>query len=255
MRQIVLDTETTGLEPDLGHRIIEIGCVEIVNRRPTGGTFHHYLNPEREIEKGALDVHGITAEFLRGKPRFADIAEELMAFISGAELVIHNAAFDVAFLDAELRRHASSVPAFAGRLIAAECRVLDTLALARSMHPGQRNNLDALCKRYEIDNSHRELHGALLDARILADVYLAMTGGQVGLALDELVAGGFADGLGQVRALLRPAIPLVVIRASADEMGLHQSMLQTIAKASKGRCLWQALEAVATGGAQSLSTA
>lgn len=184
MRQIVLDTETTGLEPDLGHRIIEIGCVELVNRRPTGRTFHHYLNPEREIEQGALEVHGITAEFLRDKPRFADIADELMDFISGAELVIHNAAFDVAFLDAELRRHAANVPAFAGRLVSAECRILDTLALARDMHPGQRNSLDALCKRYGIDNSHRELHGALLDARILADVYLAMTGGQVGLALE-----------------------------------------------------------------------
>jgi DNA polymerase-3 subunit epsilon len=254
MRQIVLDTETTGLEPDLGHRIIEIGCVELMNRRPTGRTFHHYLNPQREIEKGALEVHGITAEFLQGKPRFADVAEELMTFISGAELVIHNAAFDVAFLDSELKRHATAAPAFDGRLVAAECRVLDTLALARSMHPGQRNNLDALCKRYEIDNSHRELHGALLDARILADVYLAMTGGQVGLALDELAAE-WADGTGQVRALLRPAIPLVVIAASADEINAHQAMLQAIAKASKGRCLWQSLDAVIPGGAQTLSTA
>jgi DNA polymerase-3 subunit epsilon len=262
MRQIVLDTETTGLEPDLGHRIIEIGCVELVNRRHTGRTFHHYLNPERDIEKGALEVHGITAEFLQGKPRFADIAEELMAFISGAELVIHNAAFDVAFLDAELRWHSAKVPAFGKRLASAECRVLDTLALARSMHPGQRNNLDALCKRYEIDNSHRELHGALLDARILADVYLAMTGGQVGLALDELMAGAqVVEGAGQVRALLRPAIPLVVISATAEELTAHQAMLQTIAKASKGKCLWQALEtAIPAGlaggaGAQTLSTA
>lgn len=255
MRQIVLDTETTGLEPSLGHRIIEIGCVELMNRRPTGRTFHHYLNPEREIDKGALEVHGITAEFLQGKPRFADIAEELMTFISGAELVIHNAAFDVAFLDSELRRHARAVAAFAGRLIAAECSVLDTLALARSMHPGQRNNLDALCKRYEIDNSHRELHGALLDARILADVYLAMTGGQVGLALDELVAAQVLEGSGQVRALLRPAVPLVVITASSAEMDAHQAMLQTIAKASKGRCLWQSLDAAVSAGAQTLSTA
>ncbi len=256
MRQIVLDTETTGLEPDLGHRIIEIGCVELMNRRPTGRTFHHYLNPEREIDKGALEVHGITAEFLQGKPRFADVAEELMAFVSGAELVIHNAAFDVAFLDAELRRHASEAPGFNGRLVSTECRILDTLALARSMHPGQRNNLDALCKRYEIDNSHRELHGALLDARILADVYLAMTGGQVGLALDELpAAAASTEGAGQVRALLRPAVPLVVIRATSDELTLHQSMLQTIAKASKGQCLWQTLEAAASGGAQTVSTA
>jgi DNA polymerase-3 subunit epsilon len=256
MRQIVLDTETTGLEPDLGHRIIEIGCVELMNRRPTGRTFHHYLNPEREIDKGALEVHGITAEFLQGMPRFGDVAEELMTFIAGSELVIHNAAFDVAFLDAELKKHAVQAPAFAGRVIAAECRVLDTLALARQMHPGQRNNLDALCKRYEIDNSHRELHGALLDARILADVYLAMTGGQVGLALGELGAGlQSADGAGQVRALLRPAVPLIVVRASPDELTLHESMLQTIAKASKGRCLWQSLDAADLAGAQTLSSA
>jgi len=255
MRQIVLDTETTGLEPDLGHRIIEIGCVELVNRRHTGRTFHHYLNPEREIDQGALEVHGITAEFLQGKPRFADIAEELLEFISGAELVIHNAAFDVAFLDAELRRHAANNPAFEGRLVSAECRILDTLALARQMHPGQKNNLDALCKRYEIDNSHRELHGALLDARILADVYLAMTGGQVGLALDEVPTGALAAaGAGQVRALVRPAVPLVVVRASEEELSRHESMLQTIAKASKGRCLWQAFE-TAGAGVSSLSSA
>jgi DNA polymerase-3 subunit epsilon len=255
MRQIVLDTETTGLEPDLGHRIIEIGCVELLNRRPTGRTFHHYLNPERAIDAGALEVHGITAEFLQGKPRFGDIAEELMAFIAGSELVIHNAAFDTAFLDAELTRHAGKMPAFGTRLVAAECRVLDTLALARSMHPGQRNNLDALCKRYEIDNSHRELHGALLDARILADVYLAMTGGQVGLALGELGSDSqSAQGAAQVRALLRPAVPLVVIRASEEELSLHESMLRTIAKASKGLCLWQSLEA-APAGAQTLSSA
>jgi len=256
MRQIVLDTETTGLEPELGHRIIEIGCVEILNRRPTGRTFHHYINPEREIEKGALEVHGLTAEFLQGKPRFAEVAEELMTFISGAELVIHNAAFDVNFLDYELRRLAKAVATFSGRSVAKECRVLDSLALARQMHPGQRNNLDALCKRYEIDNSHRELHGALLDARILADVYLAMTGGQVGLALDELMAGAqVVEGAGQVRALLRPAIPLVVITASADETSAHDSMLQLIAKASKGRCLWQALDTVTGASAPSVSTA
>lgn len=253
MRQIVLDTETTGLEPELGHRIIEIGCVELLNRRPTGRTFHHYLNPDREIDKGALEVHGITMEQLQNKPRFADVVDELMAFISGAELVIHNAAFDVAFLDAELKRHSAKVPSYVGRTVNNECRVLDTLALARQMHPGQRNNLDALCKRYSIDNSHRELHGALLDARILADVYLAMTGGQVGLALgveDTIEAAQ----VGQVRALVRPAVPLVVISASEDELKLHEGMLATIAKASKGKCLWQALEAPPPP-AQSLSTA
>ena len=255
MRQIVLDTETTGLEPGLGHRIIEIGCVELLNRRPTGRTFHHYLNPDRDIDKGAQEVHGISLEQLQGKPRFADVADELMAFISGAELVIHNAAFDTAFLDAELKRHAISVPAFNGRTIHVECRVLDTLALARQMHPGQRNNLDALCKRYFIDNSHRELHGALLDARILADVYLAMTGGQVGLALGEGAGDKSSQAAGQVRALVRPAVPLVVITASADELQLHESMLATIAKASKGKCLWQAHDAAAAQGAKSASSA
>jgi len=254
MRQIVLDTETTGLEPELGHRIIEIGCVEILNRRPTGRTFHHYLNPDRDIDKGAAEVHGITLDKLKDKPRFAQVAEELMAFISGAELVIHNAAFDVAFLDSELRRLAQAVPAFNGRLINAECRVLDSLALARQMHPGQRNNLDALCKRYSIDNSHREMHGALLDARILADVYLAMTGGQVGLALG-MESAAAAQSAGQVRALVRPAVPLIVVSASAEELKLHDAMLAIIGKASKGKCLWQALESPPAEVAQSASSA
>jgi DNA polymerase III subunit epsilon len=254
MRQIVLDTETTGLEPELGHRIIEIGCIELLNRRPTGRTFHHYLNPDRDIDKGALEVHGITLEQLLGKPRFADVVDELMAFISGAELIIHNAAFDTAFIDAELKRHAAKVATYSGRTVAAECRILDSLALARQMHPGQRNNLDALCKRYEIDNSHRELHGALLDARILADVYLAMTGGQVGLALGVETAGSqFAAG--QVRALVRPAVPLIVVRASDDELKLHEGMLAAIAKASKGRCLWQAFETASVPATQSASSA
>jgi DNA polymerase-3 subunit epsilon len=254
MRQIVLDTETTGLEPELGHRIIEIGCVELLNRRPTGRTFHHYLNPDREIDKGALEVHGITMEQLQNKPRFAEVVDEFMAFISGAELVIHNAAFDVAFIDAELKRHSAKAPAYVGRVVNNECRVLDTLALARQMHPGQRNNLDALCKRYSIDNSHRELHGALLDARILADVYLAMTGGQVGLALGVEDAS-HASHAGQVRALVRPAVPLVVISASDDELKLHEGMLAAIAKASKGKCLWQALDAALAPAIPSASSA
>ncbi len=234
MRQIVLDTETTGLEPELGHRIIEIGCVELVNRRATGRTFHKYLNPEREIDEGALAVHGISRADLDGQPKFAEVAEELLLFIGGAELVIHNAAFDVAFLDAELARIQGSQ-----RTVAGLCRILDTLALARSMHPGQRNNLDALCKRYSIDNSRRELHGALLDARILADVYLAMTGGQGALALAETAA---ADGAAQngrtVRALVRPAVPLVVITATPQELAAHEAMLAVIAKSSGGKCLW-----------------
>ena len=234
MRQIVLDTETTGLEPELGHRVIEIGCVELVNRRPTGRTFHKYLNPERAIDEGALAVHGISRADLDGKPKFAEIAEELLLFISGAELVIHNAAFDVAFLDSELAR-VQGQP----QTVAALCRVLDTLALARSMHPGQRNNLDALCKRYSIDNSRRELHGALLDARILADVYLAMTGGQGALALAETAASGTtADGGRTVRALVRPSIPLIVIAPSDEELTAHAAMLAVISKASGGKCLW-----------------
>ncbi len=235
MRQIVLDTETTGLEPELGHRIIEIGCVEIVNRRVTGRTFHRYLNPERAIEEGAMAVHGIKRADLDDKPKFADIASELVEFIKDAELVIHNAAFDVAFLDAELTR----LPGEPAR-VASLCRVLDSLALARSMHPGQRNNLDALCKRYEVDNSRRDLHGALLDAQILAEVYLAMTGGQVGLELTESPALAHAAANGQpVRAIVRTEVPLVVIMASEEEARAHEAMLAIISKASGGRCLWQ----------------
>jgi DNA polymerase-3 subunit epsilon len=235
MRQIVLDTETTGLEPELGHRIIEIGCVELVNRRATGRTFHRYLNPERDIDEGALAVHGISRAELEGKPRFVEIAEELTTFIAGAELVIHNAAFDVAFLDAELARLPGDT-----RTVVSLCRVLDTLALAREMHPGQRNNLDALCKRYSVDNSRRELHGALLDAQILADVYLAMTGGQGALALGESGADRAADGSRTVRALVRPSVPLRVIMATTEELRSHETMLALIAKASGGRCLWPA---------------
>src|SRR5512137_1719927 len=180
MRQIVLDTETTGLEPELGHRIIEIGCIEVVNRRRSGRVFHRYLCPDREIDAGALQVHGLTEEFLKEQPRFAEIATELLEFLRGAELIIHNAPFDIAFLDAELARLAEPP----GR-IGDHCQVLDTLQMARQMHPGQRNGLDALCKRYSIDNSHRELHGALLDAELLLEVYLAMTGGQGALTLGE----------------------------------------------------------------------
>src|SRR5579885_1306173 len=232
MRQIVLDTETTGLEPSLGHRIIEIGCVELVNRRITGRTFHRYLNPERDIDLGAEAVHGLQREDLARQPRFREVADELLEFIGGAELVIHNAEFDIAFLDAELRRAGRSL------VMSEVCRVLDTLVLAREMHPGQRNNLDALAKRYEVDNSRRELHGALLDARILADVYLAMTGGQVTLALTESVSSATALGPGQIRALVRPPAPLRVICATEQELRAHREMLALIAKSSGGRCLW-----------------
>jgi DNA polymerase-3 subunit epsilon len=247
MRQIVLDTETTGLEPELGHRIIEIGCVELVNRRATGRTFHRYLNPEREIDDAALAVHGISRTDLDGQPRFAEVHEELLAFLAEAELVIHNAEFDVAFLDAELTR----VPGEARR-VAAVCQVLDTLALAREMHPGQRNSLDALCKRYEVDNSHRELHGALLDARILADVYLAMTGGQGALALTEAAGPArTAEGARPARTLVRTGLALLVLPASPEEARAHESLLSLIARASGGRCLWPAADpALPQAGAQ-----
>ncbi len=188
MRQIVLDTETTGLEVSAGHRIIEIGAIELLNRRPSGQQFHRYLNPERQIDAGATAVHGITTQKLATAPKFAEVALELMQFLRGAELVIHNAPFDVGFLDMELTRAAAllgTAAEFPSSLRDC-CQVLDTLALARARHPGQRNNLDALCKRYHVDGSGRELHGALLDARLLADVYLAMTGGQSALALDEV---------------------------------------------------------------------
>ncbi|MGH8328443.1 MAG: DNA polymerase III subunit epsilon [Steroidobacteraceae bacterium] len=234
MRQIVLDTETTGLEPSLGHRIIEIGCVELVNRRVTGHTFQRYLNPERDIDLGAEAVHGLQREDLARQPRFMEVADDLLEFIGVSELVIHNAEFDIAFLDAELRRAGRSI------VMSELCRVLDTLILAREMHPGQRNNLDALAKRYNVDNSRREVHGALLDARILADVYLAMTGGQAALALTESVAGAGVLGAGQVRALVRPPAPLRVISATEQELRAHRDMLALIAKSSGGRCLWPA---------------
>lgn len=239
MRQIVLDTETTGLEPALGHRIIEIGGIELVNRRATGRRFHRYLNPERDIDEGALAVHGISRADLAREPRFCDIVEELLAFLSGAELVIHNAAFDVAFLDAELAKVDAAVEQ--PRTVASLCRVLDTLALARDMHPGQRNSLDALCKRYEVDNSRRDLHGALLDALLLADVYLAMTGGQSSLLLDAASSARSADGSRTVRALVRPPVPLRVLAATDQELHDHTTLLEAIAKASGGRCVWNDL--------------
>ena len=234
MRQIVLDTETTGLEPAEGHRIIEIGCVELVERRLTRNNYHRYLQPDREIDAGAIEVHGISNEFLRDKPRFAEIAEELVEYLRGAELIIHNAAFDVGFLNHELGRWRSDAPA-----IEQICAIEDTLALARRMHPGQRNSLDALCKRYDVDNGHRDLHGALLDAEILADVYLAMTGGQVSLHLgDESVQRGPSES--RVRRLPASRGKLSVVRASGDELAAHAARLQAINAASGGACLWLA---------------
>jgi len=235
MRQVILDTETTGLEPSEGHRIIEIGCVELVNRRPTGNRFQQYLQPDREIDQAATEVHGITNEILSDKPRFGDIVEDFVEFVKGAELVIHNAPFDVGFINHEL--------ALAGHQwgeLEDYCTVLDTLALARSLHPGQKNNLGALCKRYGVDNSQRELHGALLDAEILADVYLAMTGGQTALSL-----GGSQEvgeiGREQPRAITIDHDLLRIVRASADELKAHEERLEAINRASGGRCVWREL--------------
>jgi DNA polymerase-3 subunit epsilon len=238
MRQIVFDTETTGLEHASGHRIIEIGCVELMNRRLTGRKFHRYLNPEREIDAGALAVHGIDLARLQSAPRFAEIAEELLAFISGAELIIHNAPFDVGFLDAELARLPGEP-----RTVAALCRVLDTLALARSLHPGQRNSLDALCKRYSVDNTKRELHGALLDAGILVDVYLAMTGGQSALALDTGARGETPRIQVAAASLRTPGMALAVPMPTEDELRQHEALLDIIHKSSGGKTLWRVLDA------------
>jgi len=239
MRQIVFDTETTGLEPEQGHRIIEIGAIEIFNRRRTGKQFHRYLCPDREIDPGAVQVHGLTTEFLSGQPRFADIFEELREFVAGAELIIHNAPFDVAFLDAEFARLAEKNPA--GKICTRDvCGVLDTLALARQMHPGQRNSLDALCKRYSIDNSHRDLHGALLDADLLLEVYLAMTGGQGALTLDDGAAA--AQAITASTRAARPVGTLVVRRASEEEMQAHEMLLKLLDKASGGKTAWRKFE-------------
>jgi DNA polymerase III subunit epsilon len=229
-RQIVLDTETTGLELSQGHRLIEIGCVELLNRRPTAGGFHHYLNPERDIDRGALEVHGITRAFLQEKPRFADIAASLLDYVRGAELIIHNAEFDVGFINMELAR------AGLAERIDQVCRVTDTWALARKLHPGQKNGLDALCRRYSIDNSSRDLHGARLDARLLAEVYLAMTGGQAALVLERADSAGPQP----VRAGAVPEAtgPLPVLRATEAELAAHRERLQAIEKKA-GRVLWQ----------------
>jgi DNA polymerase-3 subunit epsilon len=237
MRQIILDTETTGLEPEQGHRIIEIGAIEIVNRRRTGRQFHRYLCPDRESDPGAVQVHGLTSEFLSGQPRFAEVAADLREFVAGAELVIHNAPFDVAFLDAEFKR----LPDASSSVRVADiCGVLDTLAMARQLHPGQRNGLDALCKRYSVDNSHRDLHGALLDADLLLEVYLAMTGGQGALVLDEEEATGGHRPV--VKRADRPHGELRVLCANDEERTAHESLLKLLDKASGGRTAWRTFE-------------
>ena len=236
MRQIVLDTETTGLSTAQGHRIIEIGCVEIVNRRLTGREFHRFLNPDRDIDEGAERVHGISRARLESEPRFPEIVDELLAFLSGAELVIHNAEFDLGFLDYELGLMQHPEPR-----VTDHASVLDTLSLAREMHPGQRNSLDALCKRYEIDASKRDVHGALIDADLLARVYLAMTGGQTALSLDA-VSMADATETQEFEAVSRAGgLKLRVIRASDEELAAHEALLDKLR--DRGECVWDRLNA------------
>ena len=233
MRQIVLDTETTGLEPNMGHRIIEIGAVELVNRKLTGRHYHEYINPEREIDDGALEVHGITQTFLADKPKFHEISESFLSFVAGADLVIHNAPFDLSFLNYELKRIERTQPK-----LESLCTVTDSLVLARQKHPGQKNNLDALCRRYEVDNSQRDLHGALLDAEILADVYLLMTGGQTSLfggAEDENKSEGKdAVAAADVRDLVVP-----LVKAASEEEAEHEKYLDFLGEQSGSVPVWR----------------
>ena len=229
MRQIVLDTETTGLNPRTGDRIIEVGCVELVNRKLTGNNFHRYINPERDSDPEALAVHGLTTEFLSDKPKFHEIAEELRAYVQGAELIIHNAPFDLGFLNHEFMR--LGLPAFSEHC----CGVIDTLVHAKEMHPGKRNSLDALCDRYGVSNAHRKLHGALLDSELLADVYLAMTRGQNSLSMEveveQVVSGQLLDAV--------PLGEIIVLAARADEIALHEEVLAGLDKNVKGQCVWR----------------
>ncbi len=236
MRQIVLDTETTGLESSQDHRIIEIGCVEMVNRKLTGRHYHQYINPQRKVDEGAMEVHGITDQFLEDKPLFDAIAPDFFEFVAGADLIIHNAPFDLGFINHETAKLPGNVAA-----IETGCKIIDTLALARQKHPGQKNNLDALCKRYGVDNSQRDLHGALLDAEILADVYLLMTGGQVNLNINDQSAAdsGEINQASNIRRLPDSRPPLRVITANDHEIARHQAKLESI-EAASGNCIWQA---------------
>lgn len=233
MRQIILDTETTGLKPSDGHKIIEIGCVEVIDRRVTGRHYHKYLNPEREIDAGATAVHGKTWDMLRSEPRFADIVDELLDFLGQAQLIIHNAPFDMGFINWEMKTL---------RLPALGCEVLDTLPLARSRHPGQKNDLDSLCRRYQIDNTRRDLHGALLDAELLARVYLSMTGGQVSMLLDhepaEQTSANAPTASNRHADILKNRPKLSVVQANPIELAAHQAYLEGLDKDSKGACLW-----------------
>ena len=245
MRQIVLDTETTGLEVSDGHRIIEIGAVEIINRSLTGNVYHQYLNPERAIDEGAQEVHGISIESLQDKPKFHEISDDFIEFIRGGELIIHNAEFDIGFLEAELKLIDAPYQRLEGEVCAA---VIDSLKMARKLHPGQRNNLDALCKRYMIDNTQRELHGALLDAQILSDVYLAMTGGQVSMSLSANAVASQTDQAQAGGSREQHDLPVTVV--AADELQAHEEFLKYIAKHSNDETsVWQALaEAADQGG-------
>ena len=232
MRKIILDTETTGLESRQGHRIIEIGCIELINRRKTERNFHQYLNPERDIEDGAFNIHGLSNEFLSDKSRFADIAQEFIDFIRDGELIIHNAPFDVGFINAELKLLGKKW----GK-IEDYCIVFDTLVLAREKHPGQKNNLDALCKRYEVDNSQRDLHGALLDAQILLDVYLKMTGGQTDLTFHSVATSHGVKGKSE-QYINNKHKRLVVIEPTENELAEHRMLLESIKDKNKGKCIW-----------------
>jgi DNA polymerase-3 subunit epsilon len=232
MRQIILDTETTGLQPQEGHRIIEIGCLEMVNRKFTGKRYHQYINPEREVEEGALSVHGITNQFLQDKPVFSVISDEFMNFIAGAELIIHNAPFDVGFINHELKLAKSK-----WKTLELHCRVIDTLIIARQLHVGQRNSLDALCKRYGVDNSQRDLHGALVDANLLGQVYLAMTGGQGSLFDDSKTVEEQIETETKIEIQNSIQRKLRVILANHDEMQLHEEKLKKMS--DKGKCLWR----------------
>lgn len=235
MRQIILDTETTGLNARSGDRIIEIGCVELLNRQLTGNNLHRYINPERDSEEGALAVHGLTTEFLSDKPKFAEIVDEFLDFVKDAEIIIHNAPFDLGFLDMELERLGR--PPFAKHVHS----VTDTLVMAKGMYPGKRNSLDALCDRYEISNAHRTLHGALLDSELLAEVYLAMTRGQNSLTIDMMDDHDSEEnGSG---AATEPLAEILVLEAGADDLAEHETVLNTLDKEVKGTCLWRSLEA------------
>jgi DNA polymerase III subunit epsilon len=231
LRQIILDTETTGLEPEQGHRIVELAAVEYINRRPTGNNFHKYLNPERDSDERALEIHGLTTDFLSDKPSFVNIADEFIQYVNGAELIIHNAAFDLAFLNAELLRCEKA------QMKNICPQVIDTLKLAKDLHPGKRNNLNALCERYEVDNSQRTLHGALLDAQLLGEVYLAMTRGQETLLMDIAPSAQT-----EFRRASGAKTNLQVVKANAEEIEAHQTYLDKLKKDSKGACLWQQLE-------------